>query len=256
MPAATSPTAPSPTAPAASPGAVATLTGLQVDVAAGALTAVADAAAQQQRSADQDGPASSPTADAALAAAALTAAAAPSPSLVAPPGTSPVQANPVLAPPVAAQVAAQVSGRALAAAAEATRTGLHTITVQLHPAELGAIQVVATMGAAGLSLNLHAASDVTREVLRAALADLRADLAGSGLSQNASVQVSDQASYQAPQQDPGTAAQPGDDQQARGHGRRNESSTTAGRPGEHPAVADLTRPRLLNGLRRRVDLTL
>ena len=74
---------------------------------------------------------------------------------------------------LAAQVAAQVSARALAAAVEATRTGLHTITVQLRPAELGAIQVVATMGAAGLSLNLHAASDVTRELLRSALADLR-----------------------------------------------------------------------------------
>ena len=111
------------------------------------------------------------------------------------------QSAPVSAPVVPPQVlAAQLAPRAVAAALAATRTGLHTIHVQLRPAELGTIQLVATMGDDGLRLHLHAASDATREVLRSALGDLRADLTDGGITRLSSLDVSDRAPDQQPSQ--------------------------------------------------------
>ncbi|MGN6612905.1 MAG: flagellar hook-length control protein FliK [Angustibacter sp.] len=88
---------------------------------------------------------------------------------------------------------AQLGPRALAAAVAATTSGLHTINVQLRPAQLGTVQVTATMSDQGLTVHLHAATDATREVLRSALADLRADLTAGGVSDLASLDVSDHA---------------------------------------------------------------
>jgi hypothetical protein len=61
------------------------------------------------------------------------------------------------------------------------------------------VQVVATFGDAGTTVQLRAGTEATREVLRAALADLGADLAAAG-AQGTSVEVSDQA----PSHSPGT----------------------------------------------------
>lgn len=88
-------------------------------------------------------------------------------------------------------VTAQLGARALAAAVQATSSGVRSITVQLRPAQLGSVQIVATMDSGGLSLRLHAASDVTRQALRAGLGDLRADLALGGINDVGRLEVSD-----------------------------------------------------------------
>ena len=87
--------------------------------------------------------------------------------------------------------------------------GVHQITVHLRQAELGTVQVVATYGDAGTTVQLRAGTEATREVLRAALADLGTDLAAAG-AQDTSVEVSDEP----PSHHPGTG-HPGD-----GAGRR------------------------------------
>src|SRR5919112_3936029 len=111
------------------------------------------------------------------------------------PGVAAVPA-PVLA--ATAQLVGQQLGGPVAALARAGN-GVHQITVHLRPAELGAVQVVATFGDAGTTVQLRAGTDATREVLRAALADLGTDLAAAG-AQGASVEVSDQP----PSHHPGT----------------------------------------------------
>jgi len=103
-----------------------------------------------------------------------------------------------------AQLVGQQLGGPVAALARAGN-GVHQITVHLRPAELGAVQVVATLGDAGTTVQLRAGTDATREVLRAALADLGADLAAAGV-QGTSVEVSDQR----PSHHPGTG-HPGDE---------------------------------------------
>jgi len=97
-----------------------------------------------------------------------------------------------------AQLVGQQLGGPVAALARAGN-GVHQITVHLRPAELGAVQVVASFGDAGTTVQLRAGTDATREVLRAALADLGTDLAAAGV-QGASVEVSDQP----PSHHPGT----------------------------------------------------
>ncbi|WP_460460859.1 flagellar hook-length control protein FliK, partial [Angustibacter peucedani] len=149
-----------------------------------------DAAARPDASAAPAAPA------AAVAAGNATAATVPAP--VAATATTPATTSSAT-PPVPVQlVTAQLGPRALAAAVAATTSGLHTISVQLRPAQLGSVQVVATMGEGGLTLHLHAATDATREVLRAALADLRTDLANGGVTDVAQLEVSDRAPDQQP----------------------------------------------------------
>jgi hypothetical protein len=131
---------------------------------------------------------------------AITTVGAPGQALPAP-GAAAVPA-PVLA--ATAQLVGQQLGGPVAALARAGN-GVHQITVHLRPAELGAVQVVATFGDAGTTVQLRAGTEATREVLRAALADLGADLAAAG-AQGTSVEVSDQA----PSHHPGTG-HPGDE---------------------------------------------
>jgi flagellar hook-length control protein FliK len=137
---------------------------------------------------------------------------------------APVQASatpvatgvPAPVPAALAQLVGQQLGGPVAALARAGN-GMHQITVHLRPAELGAVQVVATFGDAGTTVQLRAGTEATREVMRAALAALDTDLAAAGL-QGTSVEVSDEA----PAQHPGTG-HPGD-----GAGRRQAL------PAEHP----------------------
>lgn len=60
--------------------------------------------------------------------------------------------------------------------------GTYSVTLQLYPEELGAVQVEVALLAGEITLRLHADDDVAQEVLRAALPDLKAELEASGLS--------------------------------------------------------------------------
>jgi flagellar hook-length control protein FliK len=101
-------------------------------------------------------------------------------------------------------VQAQLSGRLVAAARESEAGTVQRLTLHLHPADLGAVQVVATMDDGTVSLQLLAGNPATREALRASLGVLRSDLAAAGLD-GTRLDVSDQPPSQqgAPQQQSG-----------------------------------------------------
>jgi flagellar hook-length control protein FliK len=58
--------------------------------------------------------------------------------------------------------------------------GTHELTIALHPAELGPIQLVARLDHGALHIDLASASEAARAVLRDALPQLRTDLVGAG----------------------------------------------------------------------------
>ena len=60
--------------------------------------------------------------------------------------------------------------------------GVHRVVLQLHPEDLGQVQVRVELRGHELHLQLAGASDATRDVLRAALGDLRRDLATQGFA--------------------------------------------------------------------------
>jgi flagellar hook-length control protein FliK len=60
--------------------------------------------------------------------------------------------------------------------------GVHRVVLQLHPEDLGHVQVRVELRGHELHLQLAGASDATRDVLRAALGDLRRDLATQGFA--------------------------------------------------------------------------
>jgi flagellar hook-length control protein FliK len=82
----------------------------------------------------------------------------------------------------------QLTGRLVAVA---TSGAIQRLTVHLHPADLGAVQVVATMDDGVVSLQLAAGNHLTRDALRAALPTLQADLTAAGLG-DTRLDVSDQ----------------------------------------------------------------
>ncbi|MFZ5851505.1 MAG: flagellar hook-length control protein FliK, partial [Actinomycetota bacterium] len=59
--------------------------------------------------------------------------------------------------------------------------GVHRLTVRLHPDELGEVGVTVTLRGGRVDLALVSGSDSSREVLRAALPDLRRELTAGGL---------------------------------------------------------------------------
>ncbi|QGQ20302.1 hypothetical protein GC089_15295 [Cellulomonas sp. JZ18] len=75
-------------------------------------------------------------------------------------------------PPVAEQLGARVRSLGL---------GRHVLSVPLDPEHLGAARVVAHVTGDTVRVDLAGATDVTREALRASLADLRRDLQQAGL---------------------------------------------------------------------------
>ncbi len=83
----------------------------------------------------------------------------------------------------------QVSQR-LSALAEAAN-GVHRLSVQLHPQDLGAVQVVAVLADGRLHLQLTAGSDAARDALRASLADLRHELSSAGLANDTTLDLSE-----------------------------------------------------------------
>jgi flagellar hook-length control protein FliK len=88
-------------------------------------------------------------------------------------------------------VQAQLTGRLVAAARGGDAGSVQRLTVHLHPADLGAVQVIATMDDGTVSLQLLAGSSATRDALRASLGALRSDLAAAGLD-GTRLDVSDQ----------------------------------------------------------------
>jgi hypothetical protein len=81
--------------------------------------------------------------------------------------------------------------------------GTHRLTVRLHPAELGRVEVRVEVRDGVVSVLLTPGVDATRDLLREALGDLRRDLAGQGF-QSATLDVAD------PRSGPGRqGAQPG-----------------------------------------------
>jgi len=104
-------------------------------------------------------------------------------TLVPPPllPTSPVDAP--VATPNASASPAPVSAQLVAHLAPLRHDsdGVQRLVVQLHPADLGAVQVVAELRNGRLDLQLNGSTEAGRDALRSALADLRRDLTGAGV---------------------------------------------------------------------------
>jgi flagellar hook-length control protein FliK len=142
-------------------------------------------------------------------------------------------------------VQAQLTGRLVAAARGSEAGSVQRLTLHLHPADLGAVQVVATVDDGTVTLQLLAGNPATREALRASLGVLRSDLAAAGLD-GTRLDVSDQPPGQqgAPQQQSGAGF---DGSAGAFTGGTAGHATTAGRthPGPVPSAvgADvLSRP--------------
>jgi flagellar hook-length control protein FliK len=60
--------------------------------------------------------------------------------------------------------------------------GVHRLTVNLHPADLGPVQVVAEIRNGEINVQLSGSTDAGNDALRDALADLRRDLEDSGFT--------------------------------------------------------------------------
>lgn len=120
-------------------------------------------------------PAAAPATGTALAAGAEGALLAPlSEARAVAPAAAP--APPAAPPPPAAQVVTVLEPLL------AGPDGAYTISLQLYPEELGAVQVEVSLRGGEISLALHAADDRAQEALRAALPDLREQLESTGLT--------------------------------------------------------------------------
>jgi flagellar hook-length control protein FliK len=76
--------------------------------------------------------------------------------------------------PPAAQLAVRIAPLRLEA------DGVHRLTVNLHPADLGPVQVVAEIRNGDINLQLSGSTDAGAAALRDALNDLRQELTASG----------------------------------------------------------------------------
>ncbi|GAA2516166.1 flagellar hook-length control protein FliK [Pilimelia columellifera] len=63
--------------------------------------------------------------------------------------------------------------------------GVHRLTVHLHPADLGAVSVVAEVRDGAIAVQITGATEAGREALRASLPDLRRELAQAGFQDTA-----------------------------------------------------------------------
>ncbi|HET9143761.1 flagellar hook-length control protein FliK [Actinophytocola sp.] len=86
---------------------------------------------------------------------------------------APARTEPAAAPPPAQQLSAEIVPLR-------NRDGEHTLTVQLHPVDLGPITVTAQVRGQDIQLDLGGATEAGREALRAALPELRRELERAG----------------------------------------------------------------------------
>jgi flagellar hook-length control protein FliK len=191
------------TGPVAHPGTAATRAGTAAGDAALAglsVTVIADTKASQGGGQTGNGSAPAASKDA-VATAALPQ---PGPAAATSPATAPLATTPAAsATPAWLQQAvhAQLTGRLVAAARGGDAGSVQRLTLHLHPADLGAVQVIATLDDGTVSLQLLAGNPATREALRSALGALRSDLVAAGLD-GTRLDVSDQ-----PPSQQGTAQQ-------------------------------------------------
>jgi flagellar hook-length control protein FliK len=153
-------------------------------------------------------------------------------------------------------VQTQLSGRLLAAARSSEPGAVQRLTLHLHPADLGSVQVVATLDDGTVSLQLAAGNPTTREALRASLSTLRSDLAAAGLD-GARLDVSDQppSSHHGPTHQPGTGGDGSRHHLGSGADHALTTGTGSGDP-RHDARATGTRPRPGSRPNQGVDLHL
>jgi flagellar hook-length control protein FliK len=97
---------------------------------------------------------------------------APTTAAAAPSATPPPSAAPPALP--AAQIAMRIGPLRLEA------DGVHRLTVNLHPADLGPVQVVAEIRNGDVSLQLSGSTDAGTAALRDSLDDLRRELTDAG----------------------------------------------------------------------------
>jgi flagellar hook-length control protein FliK len=90
---------------------------------------------------------------------------------------APAAADPAR-PAVPASPAAQVAAPVIPLRADGD--GIHRLTVQLHPADLGPVNVLAELRGGDIHLHLAGATEAGREALRAALPELRRELEQAG----------------------------------------------------------------------------
>jgi flagellar hook-length control protein FliK len=89
--------------------------------------------------------------------------------------------------------------------------GVHRLTVNLHPADLGPVQVIAEIRNGEINVQLSGSTDAGNDALRDALADLKRDLEDSGFAnctldlRQGSAQQQEQARQQAGLNNPGRA---------------------------------------------------
>jgi flagellar hook-length control protein FliK len=131
-------------------------------------------------------------------------------------------------------VQAQLAGRLVAAARGGEPGTVQRLTLHLHPADLGTVQVVATLDDGTVSLQLMAGSAATRDALRASLGALRSDLAAAGLD-GARLDVSDQppGSQQGLAQHQAGASREGSSHRPTG-GSQAATTAATGRPDRGP----------------------
>ena len=123
-------------------------------------------------------PAGAAPADVTATASAVAAATGPAPAAPTGPAT-PAAAAPPPTPtfqPPASQLATRIAPLRLEA------DGIHRLTVNLHPADLGPVQVIAEIRNGEVSVQLSGATDAGNDALRNAIDDLRRELEQSGFA--------------------------------------------------------------------------
>ena len=104
--------------------------------------------------------------------------------------------------------------------------GVHRLTVHLHPADLGPVQVVAEIRNGDINVQLTGATDAGNEALRQSLDDLRRELTESGF-RNTTLDLR----QGNPQQD-----QARQQFASAGYGPRSEAAPAPAAPDTAPAV--------------------
>jgi flagellar hook-length control protein FliK len=108
---------------------------------------------------------------------ALAGVAAPAPATATAPADAPAPPAPPAAPaPPSTQIAMRIAPLRLDA------DGVHRLTVNLHPADLGPVQVVAEIRGGEINVQLSGATDAGNDALRNAIDDLRRELQDAGFA--------------------------------------------------------------------------